>query len=54
MQAKQVKLPFGTKSRRAKYQLEIIHSDVCGPIDPTPYDSKKYFLSCVDDYTHFC
>jgi hypothetical protein len=27
---------------------------VCGPIDPTTYDDKKYFLTCVDDYTHFC
>jgi hypothetical protein len=46
MQAKQVKLPFDTERSRAKKPLEIIHSDVCGQIDPTTYDRKKYFLVC--------
>ncbi|PNF18188.1 hypothetical protein B7P43_G18259 [Cryptotermes secundus] len=54
MQAKQVRLPFDTGRSRAGRPLEIIHSDVCGPTDPTSYDNKKYFLTCVDDYTHFC
>ncbi|PNF16926.1 hypothetical protein B7P43_G03693 [Cryptotermes secundus] len=54
MQAKQVRLPFDTERSRAGKPLEIIHSDVCGPIDSTAYDNKKYFLTCVDDYMHFC
>ena len=53
MQAKQVRLPFDTERSRAGKPLEIIHSDVCGPIDPTTYDNKKYFHRCVDDYKQF-
>lgn len=53
IEAKQVRLPFNSKRERATKPLQIIHSDVCGPIDPPTYDGKKYFLTCVDDYTHF-
>ncbi|PNF39991.1 hypothetical protein B7P43_G15692 [Cryptotermes secundus] len=35
MQAKQVRLPFDTERSKAGRPLEIIHSDVCGPTDPT-------------------
>jgi hypothetical protein len=54
MKAKQSRLPFNTKRSKARKPLEIIHSDVCGPIDPATYENKKYFLTYVDDYTHFC
>jgi hypothetical protein len=54
MKAKQSRLPFNTKRSKAIKPLEITHSDVCGPIDPTTYENKKYFLICVDDYMHVC
>jgi hypothetical protein len=54
MKAKQIRLPLNTDRSKAKRPLEIIHSDVCRPTDPTTYDDKKYFFTCVDDYTHFC
>jgi hypothetical protein len=54
MQAKHVRLPFNTERSRAEKPLKIIHNDVCRPTDPATYDNKKYFLTCVDDYTHFC
>jgi hypothetical protein len=50
MKVKQSRLPFNTKRRKARKPLEIIHSDVCGPIDPTTYENKKYFLACADDH----
>lgn len=38
---------------RAKYPLQLIYSDLFGPVSPTSYDEKKYVLTFVDDYTHF-
>lgn len=37
---------------RATRALEIIHTDVCGPIDPDTWDGNKYFITFLDDYTH--
>ena len=33
--------------------MERIHSDVCGPIDPTAWDGSRYFVSFIDDFSHF-
>ncbi|KAJ8875444.1 hypothetical protein PR048_023339 [Dryococelus australis] len=32
--------------------LEIIHTDVCGPLDRM-WHGFRYFVACLDDYTHF-
>lgn len=53
LKAKLVKNPFNTERKRATRPLQIIHSDVCGKIDPPTYNNKNYFMTCVDDYTHF-
>ncbi|GAA0141429.1 transmembrane signal receptor [Lithospermum erythrorhizon] len=36
---------------RATRRLELIHSDICGPITPTSSSGKRYFLSFIDDYS---
>ena len=53
LKAKQVRKPFNSIRSRAKRPLEIIHSDLCGPIDPFTYDNRRYILTFLDDYTHF-
>jgi len=53
IEAKQVKKPFNTERERATRPLQLIHTDLCGPIDPATYDNKRYFLTFLDDYTHF-
>lgn len=52
-QAKQTRTPFGEQRKRAKRPLEIIHSDVCGPVSPSTWDNKRYFITFLDDYTNF-
>lgn len=51
---KQIRKPFfsqnGVRSSRA---LELIHSDVCGPITPPTWNGKRYIVTFTDDYTHF-
>ncbi|KAK2983322.1 hypothetical protein RJ640_016060 [Escallonia rubra] len=36
---------------RAKASLELIHTDVCGPIDPASLGKNIYFLLFIDDYS---
>ena len=49
---KMTRLPFKTRNRSSSF-LEIIHSDVCGPITPTPHDNKRFFVTFIDDYSNF-
>lgn len=53
MQAKQTRLPFENSRKLASRPLEIIYTDVCGPIEPNTWDNKKYILTFIDDYTHY-
>lgn len=36
---------------RAKEILELVHSDICGPISPTSASGKRYILCFIDDYS---
>ena len=36
---------------RATKPLELIHTDVCGPIKPNSFGKNKYFLLFIDDYS---
>ena len=46
---------FQTRNRepdkRAKSILDLVHSDVAGPIDPVSRDGYKYTLLFIDDYS---
>lgn len=41
IRAKQTRLPFNTVRQRATRALELIHTDLCGPIDPPTWDGKR-------------
>lgn len=34
---------------RAKQQLQLIHSDICGPISHESHGNKRYILTLIDD-----
>lgn len=36
---------------RAKEPLELIHTDICGPITPGSFSGKRYFISFIDDFS---
>ncbi|XP_066341168.1 uncharacterized protein [Miscanthus floridulus] len=51
---KQRRLPFPKVAKyHAKEALELIHSDLCGPITPTTNGGRRYFLLLVDYCSHY-
>ncbi|KAJ9547861.1 LOW QUALITY PROTEIN: hypothetical protein OSB04_020404 [Centaurea solstitialis] len=36
---------------RATKKLQLIHSDICGPITPASHGNKRYVLTFIDDYS---
>lgn len=51
LEGKQARLPFNHFGTRASRPLELIHSDLCGPMESMSYGGMKYFISFIDDYT---
>lgn len=49
-EGKQTRLPFPTGTR-ATTVLEIVHADVCGPMETKSIGMSRYFLLFVDDYS---
>ncbi|POM77764.1 Integrase catalytic core protein [Phytophthora palmivora] len=52
---KQTRVSYMPKSPNyAKKLLEVTHSDVCGPMKTSTFSGKKYFVTFIDEYSHFC
>ena len=39
---------------RASTPLELIHSDICGPMQTVTKAGNRYFLTFIDDCTRMC
>ena len=50
-QGKNIKNPFLKRDSKAEGFLEIIHSDVCGPMSSTSISGYVYCVSFIDDYS---
>lgn len=52
IQGKQHRLPFDKSGgQRAKEKLQLVHMDLCGPMDADSYNGARYMLLLIDDYT---
>uniref|UniRef100_A0AAV1T8D3 Uncharacterized protein n=1 Tax=Peronospora matthiolae TaxID=2874970 RepID=A0AAV1T8D3_9STRA len=52
---KQTRVSYMPKSPdRARMLLEVIHSDVCGPMKTPTFSGKRYFVTFIDEYSHYC
>ena len=52
MLRKQHRQPFPSrKAWRAKKPLELVHTDVCGPMRTPSNDQNRYFILFIDNYT---
>ena len=41
------------KSHRASFPLQLIHSDICGPMNVRARHGGFYFITIIDDYTRY-
>ena len=42
---------FKSKTYTSKEVLELVHTDLCGPIEVQSYKGDKYIMLLVDDYS---
>jgi hypothetical protein len=50
-QGKNIKNPFLKRDSKAGGVLELIHSDVCGPMPSSSISGYVYYVSFIDDYS---
>nr|GEW79168.1 retrovirus-related Pol polyprotein from transposon TNT 1-94 [Tanacetum cinerariifolium] len=49
---KQQRNPFPQESTwRASQVFELVHADICGPINPLSNSNKRYMITFIDDYS---
>ena len=53
LRGKMSKSPFNKKGECATETLELIHSDVCGPMSTHARGGYLYFVTFIDDYSRF-
>ena len=50
---KQHRLPSNSKnSRRARYTLELVHTNLVGSMQVTSFGGSIYFMTFIDDFSH--
>ena len=55
IEGKMFRKPFKSNGEvRAKHRLELVHSDVCGPMQTQSIGGSKYFVTFIDDFTRCC
>ena len=50
-QGNNIKNPFSKSDSKAEGILELIHSDVCGPMPSTSLSGYVYYVSFIDNYS---
>ena len=53
LEGKMTKRPFTGKGLRTKEPLELIHSDVCGPMNVKARGGYEYYVTFIDDYSRY-
>ena len=45
--------PFKAKIYRAKEVLDLVHTDLCGPMSTGARGAYEYFITFIDDYSRY-
>ena len=53
LEGKMTKRPISTKGYREKELLELVHSDLCGPMTVQAGGGFEYFITFIDDYLRY-
>jgi GAG-pre-integrase domain len=51
---KHTRRQFGKSKFSATRPLELIHTDICGPIALGSFSGKEYFITFINDYSNKC
>ena len=47
-------IPFGTHANFSTELLELVHTDLCGPMCTQSSGGARYFITFIDDYRRVC
>ena len=53
LKGKQHRDPFTLSQTTTNQPLELVHSDICGPLPVPTHLGFRYFVTFLDDYTHW-
>lgn len=53
-EGKQTRLPFPQSTSRSQEVLELVHTDLCGPMENLSLGKASYYLLFVDDFSRMC
>ena len=53
IEGKMTKRPFPPKGNRSSELLELVHTDVCGPINIRAHGGYEYFITFTDDHSRY-
>ena len=53
IQGKMTKAPFSGVGHRATNLLELIYSDICGPLSRIAHSGYSYFVTFTDDLSRY-
>ena len=53
LEGKMTKRPFNAKGKRAQELLELVHTDVCGPMSTQAKGGYEYFITFTNDYSRY-
>ena len=51
-QGKNTKNTFPSNTSKAKWILDIVHSNVCSPMSATSLSGRVYYVYFIDEYSH--
>ena len=54
LEGKMTMRSFKAKGYRAKEVLDLVHTDLCGPMSTSARGGYKYFIIFIDDYLMYC
>ena len=53
LEGKMTMRPFKAKGYRAKEVLDLVHTDLCGPISTSARGGYEYFITFTYDYSRY-
>ena len=53
IEGKMTKRPFPTKGNKTNALLELVHTDVCGPLNIRARGGYEYFITFTDDHSWY-